>query len=120
MLMLTAIVTGMTPASSDARAPQMRRDKHVAADLVGAEQMGADGALRTAAKLVAIGSNGARCAAPSATTMKAPTTAAASIADGRRSSRRAADDRRRPRAARRECDARLAHAVLRSRGLTRK
>ena len=45
MLSASAIVTGMTPASSEARAPPDEPRQHVAADLVGAEPV----ASRTAA-----------------------------------------------------------------------
>jgi len=51
-----------------------------------------DGAVRTAPKSVAIGSNGASHGAPSA--INAPTTARASAAAGRRRSRRTVEGRR--------------------------
>ena len=64
--MATAIATEMTPASSEARAPQIMREKMSRPSSSVPSQCAADGALRIAAKLVGdgsgIGSTGARSA----------------------------------------------------------
>src|SRR6266850_184318 len=90
----TAIVTGMSPARSEARAPQISRASTSRPTSSVPRRWSADGALRTAPKSVVTGSNGASQGAVSATTTNALTTARAAAAAGRRRSRPAAEGRR--------------------------
>src|SRR5437773_1759398 len=88
MLTTMAIVTGITPASNDARAPQMRRDSTSRPTSSVPSRWTSDGALRTARKSVALGSNGASAGAATAIPMNPTTTANAIEAAGRRRSSR--------------------------------
>ena len=88
MLTLSAIATGMTPARSEARAPQMRRDSTSRPTSSVPSRWGSDGGLRTATKLVAIGIEGRQARRGEGDDDERHTTAAAATG-GRRARRRA-------------------------------
>ena len=86
----TAIDTAITPADSDARAPQITRDSRSRPTSSVPNQCAADGALRTADQLVASGSYGATQGASSASSATSTSTTAPNTAVGRASSVRSA------------------------------
>src|SRR5438874_10834159 len=81
------IETDTTPARSDARVPKITRASTSRPISSVPNQCAADGALRTALQLVAIGSYGDRIPASTATAMKNTTTPSATMAPRRRASR---------------------------------